>query len=213
MIAFISGIVRSLAPTGIVIDAGGVGVELLPTARCVAGLRVGERATVPASLVVREDNWTLYGFADPDERICFQALQQAKGVGPRVALNLLSALTPDQLRTAVANGDAAALTVAPGVGAKGAQRLVLDLRDRLGPATGAVAATSAAPVLSAGWQRDVQMALVGLGWTAPDASAAVARIAEHAEPDGQGCRSDGTPDTARLLRLALQTLDRTVGAR
>lgn len=213
MISFISGTVRGLAPTGLVIDTGGIGVELLPTARCVAGLRVGERTTIPASLVVREDNWTLYGFVDADERACFQALQQAKGVGPRVALNLLGALTPDQLRAAVAAGDAVALTAAPGVGVKGAQRLVLDLRDRLGAATGEAAPAPAAAVLSPGWQRDVSMALIGLGWTAPDAAAAVARIAPSAEPGGAGCRSDGAPDVARLLRLALQTLDRTADAR
>lgn len=213
MISFVTGTVRSVTVGSIVIDTGGFGVELVPTARCVAGLQSGQRATVPASLVVREDNWTLYGFADTDERSCFQALQAAKGVGPRVAVNLLGALTPDQLRTAVAAGDAAALTVAPGVGAKGAQRLVLDLRDRLGPVIAAQNSVPVAAAPSAGWQRDVHAALVGLGWTAPDAAAAVTRIAPLAEAGEAGCRADGTADTARLLRLALQSLDRTVEAR
>lgn len=214
MIAFIAGTVQAVGPGGIVIDTGGVGVELVPTARCLAGLTVGERATVPAAMVVREDGWTLFGFSDADERACFQTLQHAKGVGPRVAVNLLGALTPDQLRAAVAAGDAAALTAAPGIGAKGAQRLVLDLRDRLGPpSVGTAMPASAAPVAPLGWQRDVQTALVGLGWTPADATAAVSRIAEHAQPGGSGCGADGRPDTARLLRLALQALDRTVEAR
>jgi Holliday junction DNA helicase RuvA len=202
-----------MTPTSVVLDVGGVGMELVATARCRAGLQAGAAATVPASLVVREDSWTLFGFSDDDERSCFQALQTAKGVGPRVAVNVLSALTPDQLRKAVAAGDASALTAAPGIGAKGAARLVIDLRDRLGPATGSdggpPAAGASAPT---GWQGAVQQALAGLGWTTADAAAAVARIEPAAAPGAEGCGADGQPDVAALLKLALRALDRTAGA-
>ncbi len=172
MISFIRGTVHAVSAGRVVLDTGGVGVEVLATARCCAGLQPGAVATVPAALVVSEDSWTVFGFADDDERACFQALQAAKGVGPKVALNVLGALTPEQLRSAVAAGDAAALTAAPGIGAKGAARLVIDLRDRLGrpnPAGDNASAPAAAPA-SAGWRRDVSQALVGLGWTAAEAT-------------------------------------------
>jgi len=201
MISFLTGVVHAVSAQGAVIAVGGIGVELQTTSRCHAGLQVGQEATVPTSLVVREDQWTMYGFVDDDERACFQALQQAKGIGPRVAVNLLGALTPDQLRRAVAAGDAAALTVAPGIGAKGAQRLVIDLRDRLGSERAATATPGAVPTAEPanGWHRDVHLALLGLGWTAQDASAAIARV----EP-----QAGEAPEPGRLLRLALQTLDR-----
>jgi Holliday junction DNA helicase RuvA len=211
VITYLRGTVQEITAVGVVIDVGGLGMDVLATARCRAGLQPGTVATVPASLIVREDSWTLYGFADADERFCFQALQAAKGVGPKVAVNLLSALTPDQLRRAVTAGDAAALTAAPGIGAKGAARLVIDLRDRLGPAGADQGPVIASAAPSTGWRRDVQQALAGLGWHPSDASAAIARIEYAADPGGEACRGDGTPDVAALLRLALRSLDRTAG--
>jgi Holliday junction DNA helicase RuvA len=212
VITYLRGAVQEITAAGIVLDVGGIGMEVLATSRCRAGLQPGTVATVPVSLIVREDSWTLFGFADADERFCFQALQAAKGVGPKVAVNLLSALTPDQLRRAVAAGDATALTAAPGIGAKGAARLVIDLRDRLGPARPDSGAAPAAAAPSAGWRRDVQQALAGLGWNPSDAATAIARIEQAAEPGGPARRSDGTPDVPVLLRLALRSLDRTAGA-
>lgn len=212
MIAFVRGSVHAVTATSVVIDVSGIGMEVLPTARCAAGLRVGEVATVPVGLVVREDSWTLYGFADTDERDCFQSLQAAKGVGPRVALNLLGAMTPDQLRRAIADGDTAALTAVAGIGQKGAARLVIDLRDRLGPATAGYVGQAGSPgqsVVGHGWQREVNLALQSLGWTPADAAAAVALVEPEAAPGGEGCRPDGGADVARLLRLALRALDRS----
>lgn len=211
MISYLRGTVQEIGANTIVLDVGGVGMELIVTARGRAGVHRGDVATVPASLVVREDHWTLYGFADADERSCFQILQTAKGVGPKVAVNVLSALTPDQLRQAVAAGDAAALTAAQGIGAKGAARLVIDLRDRLGPASGTPAAVPA-PSAASGWQAAVQQGLAGLGWAPADAARAVAQIEPAAAPGGAGVGPDGAPDVAALLRLALRGLDRTAGA-
>ena len=130
MIAFLRGTVSTVEDSVAVLDVGGIGVQVVPTARCLASLRVGQVVTVSTVLVMREDQWTIFGFADRDERSCFQAMQAAKGIGPRVAIGLLGALTPDQLRRAVSAGDARTLTAAPGVGTKSAQRLIIDLRDK-----------------------------------------------------------------------------------
>lgn len=200
MISSVTGTVASISAGCLVLDTGAFGVELVATARCLARAELGRRCTVPAQLVVREDSLTLYGFADADERACFAALQQAKGVGPKVAVALLGVLTPDQLRRAVAEGDTAALTAAPGVGARGAARLVIDLRDRLGPPLGAEPAP--VPAQGSGWQAQIQAALVGLGWTAGDAAGAVARVAAELPEGGE------VPDHGALLRLALRSLDR-----
>lgn len=213
MISYVTGTVDSVTGTSVVLDVSGVGIELTATSRCMASVTVGARSRIPASLIVREDNWSLFGFADADERACFQALQLAKGVGPKVAINLLATLTPAQLRAAVAAGDARALTVAPGIGQKGAERLVIDLRDRLGPAPAQAAGIAPPQQAAAGWRREVSLALVGLGWPGADANAAVARIEAEALPGGAACRSDGAPDVGALLRLALRSLDRATEAR
>src|SRR3954454_142951 len=132
MIAFVSGQVTAAGPDGAVVDVGGGGLSVLCTPATLASLRVGERAHVPTSLVVREDSLTLYGFADDDERSVFELLQTASGVGPRLALAMLAVHTPNALRRAVATKDVTALTKVPGIGRKGAQRIVLELKDRLG---------------------------------------------------------------------------------
>ncbi len=132
MIAHLTGSVAAVAPDGAVIDVGGVGLLVQCTPGTLAGLRAGERATVATSLVVREDSLTLYGFASEDERNTFELLQTASGVGPRLAQAMLAVLTPDALRRAVAAEDLATLTSVPGIGRKGAQRIVLELAGRLG---------------------------------------------------------------------------------
>ncbi|MFD0803467.1 Holliday junction branch migration protein RuvA, partial [Streptomonospora algeriensis] len=133
MIAFLSGRVAARTGGTAVVEVGGVGMTVHCTPATLAGLRVGEQATVATSLVVREESLTLYGFADDDEREVFERLQQASGVGPRLALGILAVHTPDALRAAVASEDTAALTRVPGIGPKGAQRIALELRDKLGP--------------------------------------------------------------------------------
>ncbi len=130
MIAHVDGTVFSVTPDGAVVDVGGVGLAVQCTPATLARLRPGERARVPTSLVVREDALTLYGFADEDERTVFELLQTASGVGPRLALAMLGVHSPDALRRAVATEDLAALMMVPGVGKKGAQRIVLELAGR-----------------------------------------------------------------------------------
>src|SRR4030095_5753220 len=124
--------VAAVAPDGAVIDVGGVGIAVACAPSTLANLRVGQEARLATSLVVREDSLTLYGFADDDARGLFELLQTASGVGPRLAQAVLAVHAPDVVRKAIATGDIATLTRVPGIGKKGAERLVLELRDRIG---------------------------------------------------------------------------------
>ncbi len=146
MISHLDGLVAAIAPEGAVIEVGGVGLLVQATPGTLATLRRGERARVATSLVVREDALTLYGFASDDERDVFELLQTASGVGPRLALAMLASFSPDGLRQAIAAEDVAALTRVPGIGRKGAQRIMLELAGRLGsPGAPAVAAGTVGP--------------------------------------------------------------------
>jgi Holliday junction DNA helicase RuvA len=200
VIASVHGRVAALGPDGVVVEVGGVGLAVSCTPGTLARLRVGQPARLATSLVVREDSLTLYGFSDDDERSLFELLQTASGVGPRLAQAVLAVLPPTEVRRAVATADVPALTRVPGIGKKGAERLVLELRDRVGaveqpPATGAPV-TPVAP-----WRDQVRQALVGLGWSAREAEDAVAAVA-----DGQSAAGDLPPDVPTLLRAALRVL-------
>jgi Holliday junction DNA helicase RuvA len=203
VIAHVTGSVAGVAPDGAVIDVGGVGLLVQCTPGTLAGLRVGEQARVATSLVVREDSLTLYGFASDDERNTFELVQTASGVGPRLAQAMLAVLTPDALRRAVAAEDLAMLMSVPGIGRKGAQRIVLELAGRLGaPADGAAAAAREVPAGSAPmWRDQVRAGLVSLGWQAREADQAIAAV----EPDLPG---PAEVEVAVALRAALRVLGR-----
>jgi holliday junction DNA helicase RuvA len=201
MIAHLNGTVAGVSPDGAVIDVGGVGLRVQCTPDTLASLRPGERARVATALVVREDSLTLFGFGSEDERNAFELLQTASGVGPRLALAMLAVHSPDALRRAVAAEDLNALTMVPGIGKKGAQRIVLELKDRLG-APGDVVGNGFAPAARAvapTWRDQVQSGLTNLGWSARDAEAAIAAV--ESESDG-----DQAPDVATVLRAALRKL-------
>ena len=203
MIAFVSGRVAVAGQDGAVVEVGGVGLAVQCTPATLATLRVGDRAHVPTSLVVREDSLTLYGFADDDERSVFELLQTASGVGPRLALAMLAVHSPDALRRAVSTEDLAALTQVPGIGKKGAQRIVLELKDRLGGPVGEAAGVAAVPAQAAPWRDQVQAGLVNLGWSGKDAEKAVAAVAAEVAVDSEG---QDTPPVAILLKSALKKL-------
>jgi Holliday junction DNA helicase RuvA len=205
VIAHLEGTVSAVAPDGAVIDVGGVGLQVQCTPGTLAGLRLGERTRVATSLVVREDALSLYGFADSDERNTFELLQTASGVGPRLALAMLAVFSPDGLRRAVAAEDLPALMKVPGIGRKGAQRIVLELAGRLGsPGDGVPAA--GAPVAAAGWRDQVRIGLVNLGWQAREADLAIAAVEPGlAGPDGEAGQD---VDVSVALRAALRVLGR-----
>jgi Holliday junction DNA helicase RuvA len=205
VIAFVAGRVAALAPDTAVVEVGGVGMSVQCTPGTLAGLRVGEQAHLPTSLVVREDSLTLYGFADDDERTVFELLQTASGVGPRLAQAMLAVHGPDALRRAVAGEDLAALTQVPGIGRKGAQRIVLELKDRLGAVRGTSHAARPGGTVTAGWTDQLHAALLGLGWSAREADDAVSAAAPEAE---RALAAGETPDVGVLLKVALRSLSR-----
>jgi holliday junction DNA helicase RuvA len=188
MISFLEGEIVEKAGTRVVIAVGGVGYDVsVPTSVAATLPPVGRTARVHTRMVVREDSMTLYGFADADERTLFDLLTGVTGVGPKVALSFLSALTPDEIRRSVVAGDAATLTIVPGVGKKVAQRVVLDLRERLGGDT---------VLVVEGPLADVREALLHLGLTPSEATDAMRGI------EAGGREADD------LLREALQKVGR-----
>lgn len=209
MIASVSGRVAAVGPESAVLEVGGVGLQVSCAPGTLATLRLGDYAMLATSLVVREDSLTLYGFADEDERQVFELVQTVTGVGPRLAQAMLAVHSPDALRRAVMTEDLVALTKVPGVGRKGAQRLVLELKDRLGPPRGAPASRGAAmasgSTAGTDWQGQVHAALIGLGWTVRDADEAISVVAGEVADTGA---SEAPPDVAGLLKSALRSLSR-----
>ena len=199
MIAFVSGKVAAVTLSSAVLEVGGVGLELMCTPNTLATLRPGSATTLPTSMVVREDSLTLFGFLDDDEKSCFELLQTASGVGPKLAQAMLAVLAPDDLRRAVAGEDVKTLTRVPGIGQKGAQRIILELRDRLGAPVGSAPTRVGAAAPEARWRDQVHEGLVGLGWSTREAEMAVDAV----EP-----QAGETPDVGALLRAALRTLSK-----
>ena len=194
LIAAVRGEVLEIGLDHAVVDVGGVGLAVHATPATLAGLRRGDQARLATSLVVREDSLTLFGFADAEERELFTLLQTVSGVGPRLALATLAVLDPDALRRALADGDATALTRVPGIGRKGAERMVLELRDKVV----APAPAPSAPAAAGGLRDQVVEALLGLGFPAKPAEQAVdAVLAEN-----------GSTDASTALRAALSRLGR-----
>lgn len=190
MIAQLTGTAAHVAATSAVVDVGGVGMLVQCTPATASGLRTGQPVTLHTQLIVREDSLTLYGFATSAERDAFETLQSVQGVGPKLALAMLAVHPPEQLAAAVAAGDRAALERVPGVGAKVAARLLLELGGKL-----VLDAPAGAPSDDA--RDQVVDALVSLGWNAKAASAAVDAVADGAV---------APEDVSATLRAALQKL-------
>ena len=199
MIQQLRGTVIDAGPTSFTIDVGGVGFKALTTPSTAAGLRLGEIAVVHTSLVVREDSMTLFGFDNPAERDAFELVQTASGVGPKLAVAIVSVLNPSELRQAVSSEDLGRLCTVPGIGRKGAQKLVIELKDKvllLAASEGAPAASvSTTPV----WREQVSNGLQGLGWSVRDAATACDNVAHLVE--AQPSISIGS-----LMRSALNSL-------
>lgn len=193
MIASISGEVLETRLDSLVVALGGVGMQVMCSPQTISTARLGQKITLATSLVVREDSLTLFGFESTESRELFEVIQGVSGFGPKLAFTILASMSAEDLRAAIANEDIARLTKTPGVGNKGAQRLVLELKDRIGYAGHANQAAS-----TSGWQEQVTQALVGLGWTNKDANKAVSTLANATDLDES--------DIAGLLRQALQLL-------
>jgi holliday junction DNA helicase RuvA len=200
VIASVSGPVLAVGPTSAVVEVGGLGILTLCSPNTVAGLRVGQRTTLATALVVREDSLTLYGFASADEREFFELLLTATGVGPKLAQAALAVLSPDELRQAIATENLVLLCKVPGIGRKGAQRIVIELKDKIN-AVGISGDPVPAGVTAPGWRDQVTQGLQGLGWSVKDADAACDEV-EHLVAD------DPEVSVAVLMRAALQSLAR-----
>ena len=207
MIASVRGTVTAVGPDTAVVEMGGFGIAVSCSPGTLARLRVGEQGRLATSLVVREDSLTLFGFADDDERALFELLQTANGVGPRLAQTILAVLVPREVRRAVATADYATLIQVPGIGRKSAERIVLELRDRIGSIDGSDAGVvpgvlgGGAVTATSPWRDQVTHALAGLGFTGKEAAAALDTVA--ADLPGSG-----PPDVATVLRRSIQLLGR-----
>jgi len=193
MIASLTGSVQSIGTSSLVIDVGGVGYLVFANSRVLAGAQIGAAITVATTLVVREDALTLYGFESMQSREFFELLQSVSGIGPKVAQSALAVYDPAELTHAIAHEDAASLERIPGLGKKGAQRVVLELKDKVA----GFASISAKPNRSAQpWRDQLLLALVGLGFTARDANARIDLVAHDVNDPASTPLSD-------LLRAAL----------
>lgn len=210
MIASVRGTCMVLAGDSAVVEVGGIGLQLTCTPGALASMRVGAECRLATALIVREDGWSLYGFADDDERQLFDQLQTVAGVGPRMAQATVGTLGAPELVRAIGAADLASLTAVAGVGKKTAERMVLELREKVGswaavaavaPAAGGTAGGGAGA--GAGWQRQVLEGLVSLGWQQRDADEAVRSVAQQVRDEGLA-----TDNVGVLLKLALTRLDR-----
>lgn len=196
MISRVRGQVLSIGLDHVVIEVGGVGLAVTATPATLATLRTGTEAILETTLVVREDSLTLFGFADQQARELFGLLLSVSGIGPRIAMATLAVLDPNQLRAALGEGSVSVLTQVPGIGRKGAERLIVELRDKVG----ALASVTHESVTGGNGQvrGSVVEALTGLGFAVKQAEQAVDNVlADHA-----------SADTATVLRKALATLGR-----
>lgn len=201
MIAQLRGSVVAIGGTWLVVDLSGMGLRVLCTPATASSARLGEVMQLQTSLVVREESLTLYGFGTGDERDLFEMVQSASGIGPRIALAIVSVFTPAEFAAAVTSGNTAAITRVPGIGAKGAAKLVLELKDKAAIFTGHGTQAATLSTATADWREQVIGGLEGLGYSHRDAEAACERVA--AEGD-----SDDDVSVAQMLRAALRSLAR-----
>ncbi|KDE97691.1 ATP-dependent DNA helicase RuvA [Mycolicibacterium aromaticivorans JS19b1 = JCM 16368] len=196
MIASVRGEVLDIALDHVVIEAGGVGYKVMATPSTLATLRRGSEARLITAMIVREDSQTLYGFADSDARDLFSTLLGVSGVGPKIALATLAVYDATALRQALADGDVTALTRVPGIGKRGAERMVLELRDKIGAVAGGAGITAAT---GHAVRTPVVEALVGLGFAIKQAEEATDKV----------LAADSAANTSTALRAALSLLGKT----
>ncbi|WP_018600402.1 Holliday junction branch migration protein RuvA [Mycobacterium sp. 155] len=192
MIASVRGEVIDIALDHAVIEAAGVGYKVMATPATLANLRRGAESRLITAMIVREDSMTLYGFADGEARDLFLTLLGVSGVGPKIALATLAVYDPQALRQALADGDVTALTRVPGIGKRGAERMVLELRDKIGVVTAGAAGVAVGHAV----RGPVVEALVGLGFAAKQAEEATDKVLAN----------DPEASTSTALRAALSML-------
>ncbi|MCL2489924.1 MAG: Holliday junction branch migration protein RuvA [Propionibacteriaceae bacterium] len=201
MIAQLQGQVVGVDASTVVVSAGGVGFAVLCPPQTASGLAVGATVTLFTSLIVREDAMALYGFLTQAERLCFDTVRGATGIGPKIGLAVVAALGPVGLADAVRREDFAALVRVPGIGRKGAQRLVIELKDKVPVLLAAAGADETSASAANGWRDQVVSGLEGLGWPVKQAESAADGVASMVE-------DDPAVSVSTLMRAALQGLAR-----
>jgi Holliday junction DNA helicase RuvA len=196
MIATLSGTVKSLSPDRAIIEVGGVGMSVLINAHTSAAMTLGAHANLYTSLVVREDSLTLFGFSDEPSRVLFELVQTVSGIGPKVALSILGALTPSELAHAVNTENISAIEKVPGIGKKGAQRLILELKSKISDFSQGTYTRSHQPV----WREQLTSALVSLGFSAKDSDDAINSVLSEISQE-----EVAQMELGELLKLALQS--------
>ena len=196
MISLLSGTVRSIQSDRLVVEVGGFGLSVLVTPGTTSQLNLGSQVQLFTSLVVREESLTLYGFVHEEARSLFELLQTVSGIGPKVALSILGALTPEDLGRAIAQEDVAAIEKVPGIGRKGAQRLILELKGKLGDLSYSQTYKGHQPA----WREQLSSALVSLGFSPKESDAAISNVVGTLQSDGVDASS---MDLSELLKLTL----------
>lgn len=210
MIEYVRGTVSRVGVDHAIVDVSGIGLRVQAAPPTLASLRTGEPHELPTALVVREDSWTLYGFTSEDERVLFEIVQTVSGIGPRTAQALIATLTGAGVRHAVATGDEKTLTRTPGIGRKGAQRLILELGDRLGPAIpeGALLCDQGSgSVGDPEWRGDVHEGLMSLGWSAREVSDAIDSALQNSETSADV--TNEVLSVSEAMRMSLRELNRS----
>jgi Holliday junction DNA helicase RuvA len=197
MIATLTGTIRSLTTERVVLEVGGVGYALSITPRTSSQIAVGSTLTLATTLVVREDSMTLFGFLDHVTRDLFETLQTVSGIGPKVALAITGAMTPDQLGQAIALDDVSAIEKVPGIGKKGAQRMILELKGKL-----ITDSQAPARVIHSAHRDQLLAALTGLGFSAKESDTAINTTFSQLTEDGI---SPDDYEIAELLKMTLQS--------
>ena len=197
MIAQLTGTVRHLTTEMVVIEVGGVGYSLSITPRTSSRVTMGSVITIFTTLVVREDSMTLFGFLDAQERDLNETLQTVTGIGPKVALAITGALSPEELARAIASDDIATIEKVPGIGRKGAQRLILELKGKLLSDAAPSPQQKSSPV-----REQLIAALTGLGFTAKESDNAINSTFSHVSEEG---RDPSEFDVSELLKMTLQS--------
>lgn len=196
MIALVNGVVRSISLDRVIVEVGGVGLSLAVTQKTSAQLNIGVQVQLFTTLVVREDALTLYGFLEDGDRALFELVQTVSGIGPKVALSIVSALSPSQLAIAISQEDISAIEKVPGIGRKGAQRLILELKGKLTDFGTSSKSDRHQPV----WREQLTSALVSLGFNAKDSDAAISQVVARLSEDGIDAQNLELSD---LLKRAL----------
>jgi Holliday junction DNA helicase RuvA len=196
MISLLTGTVRSIASDRIIVEVGGFGVSVLVNPQTSVQLTMGSQVQLFTSLVVREDSLTLFGFINDDSRSLFELVQTVSGIGPKVALSILGALTPEDLARAISQEDIGAIEKVPGIGRKGAQRLILELKGKLTDLSSTQQYKGHQPA----WREQLTSALVSLGFSPKESDGAISQVVSTLHSDGVDAAQ---LELSELLKLAL----------